>query len=343
MEKPWMANLVETLQARPTKESADKEIVSAEPAAPAPATSESPGEINRPSVPPKAEPVSQQPRTAAPVSDNFHFSGGTGDRWSPPAKPPLEVAGSNYWNESWSDRIVSHAPGITLAVLFVLALGALSFFYRVQAGQLLVRLGEKVSGEPTESSALAAPNATASPVQPTAAPIAPASPQQPVSAPNSSPSPSTASAADTALAANPNVAASSAAGLPENPTSVANGSSSPAAGSGSRADLARPRAGRLMPAASSSSDLGQSDFQAADASLRQARTPEARARAAELLWAAVSKGSSDAEVELADVYGRGEGVHKNCMQARILLAAARDKNNPLVARESSELRVYGCR
>src|SRR5262249_4198184 len=92
-----------------------------------------------------------------------------------------------------------------------------------------------------------------------------------------------------------------------------------------------------------SADNGLSDFRAADAALRQAHTPEDVAHAATMLWAAVTNGSSDAEVELADVYGRGVGVRRNCQQALILLNAAREHSNPRADQESDTLRSYGCR
>jgi TPR repeat protein len=95
--------------------------------------------------------------------------------------------------------------------------------------------------------------------------------------------------------------------------------------------------------ASKDHDNGQAEFSLARQYLGEASSREAKAKAAVLLWIAVGKGSSEAEVELADLYGRGEGVQKNCQQARILLAAARRENNPLEGKESAELHVYGCR
>ncbi|GAC1662475.1 MAG: hypothetical protein NVS9B4_16200 [Candidatus Acidiferrum sp.] len=48
-----------------------------------------------------------------------------------------------------------------------------------------------------------------------------------------------------------------------------------------------------------------------------------KTKAAKLLWAAVAKGNTQAERELAGLYARGQGgVPKNCEQARVLLVAA---------------------
>jgi TPR repeat protein len=89
-------------------------------------------------------------------------------------------------------------------------------------------------------------------------------------------------------------------------------------------------------------DDGQIEFSLARQHLSEPSNPEAKVHAAVLLWEAVEKGSSDAEIQLADLYGRGEGVPKNCKQARILLAAARNENNPSAGRESVALNGYGC-
>src|SRR6202011_5909819 len=67
-------------------------------------------------------------------------------------------------------------------------------------------------------------------------------------------------------------------------------------------------------------------------------------RAAQLLWLAVEKGSTAAEVELARLYVRGEGVPKNCEQARVLLTAASyNEDSQRAEQELAELRQYGCR
>jgi hypothetical protein len=352
MEKSWMPGLVDMLQA-PPKEAASEESTSEERVPEPPKVSASRSDsftggtgsrwappTKEPVSPISEEPASERARASAPRSDTFTFAGGTDSRWAPTTKPPLDYEGGAYWNESWSDRLLAHSPAITVAVLLVVALGALSFFYRVQVGHLLVRLGEKVSGAPVQESAVTAPNANASTVQTTSPPLAsppvqPAAPQQPVSSSDAS-----AAGADDATA--------SAAGSPKNSAASPNGSSNdrPASATGSQDESAQPSqssAENATPGVSASTDNGQAEFQLADASLRQARTPAEKARAAELLWTAVSSGSSDAEIELADVYGRGEGVRKNCQQARILLTAARDLHNPLAGQESAELRVYGCR
>jgi hypothetical protein len=333
MEKSWMPGLLDMLQP-PQKNERPPEPEESESERHASSASVADGVAganDKQWTLPTKEPASERTESAP-----FSFAGGNDNRWATAAKSPLEY---EDWNESWSDRILSHAPAITVVVLLFAALGALSFFYRVQIGQSLVRLGEGLSGQSAvQQSASAAPNANPSPVQPTAPPVQSASAEEPALSAN----PSTPSTVDVPSAANADRARSSPAVSAKNSEPDPIGSSNDQAASGSR-NAREQSAAAEKPISGTSADAGQAEFQVADAFLHQARTPADKARAAGLLWTAVSAGSSDAEVELADVYARGEGVRKNCQQARILLGAAQDKNNPLAAKESAELRVYGCR
>jgi TPR repeat protein len=65
--------------------------------------------------------------------------------------------------------------------------------------------------------------------------------------------------------------------------------------------------------------------------------------ASQLLWSAVEKGNSTAETTLADLYLRGDGVTRNCAQARVLLSAASSKGNPEAMQKLQELNRNGCR
>jgi TPR repeat protein len=50
-------------------------------------------------------------------------------------------------------------------------------------------------------------------------------------------------------------------------------------------------------------------------------------KAVDLLWAGVRKGYVPAEVTLADLFRRGEGVDRSCAQAKVLLVAASKKGS----------------
>lgn len=86
-------------------------------------------------------------------------------------------------------------------------------------------------------------------------------------------------------------------------------------------------------------DNGQPELNLARQYLSQGNS----AGAAEVLWLAVEKGNAEAEVQLADLYGRGEGVRKNCVQARVLVAAAEEKSDFLASNETARLNALRCK
>jgi hypothetical protein len=88
---------------------------------------------------------------------------------------------------------------------------------------------------------------------------------------------------------------------------------------------------------------GQSELAAAQAYLNNTSRNRDSAKAARLLWAAVGNGNSAAEVLLAELYIRGDGVAKNCQQGRILLAAAVKSGNIEAQQKLKDLNVSGCK
>jgi hypothetical protein len=66
------------------------------------------------------------------------------------------------------------------------------------------------------------------------------------------------------------------------------------------------------------------------------------AESPESLWQAVEKGSSAAEVKLADMYLQAKGVAKSCGQAKVLLGAAQRQKSALAERKLADLAGYGC-
>ena len=59
------------------------------------------------------------------------------------------------------------------------------------------------------------------------------------------------------------------------------------------------------------------------------------------LWAAVQGGNSNAAVELAELYIKGDGVPQNCQQARVLLLVASEKRNTAAIKRLQELDKNG--
>jgi len=69
---------------------------------------------------------------------------------------------------------------------------------------------------------------------------------------------------------------------------------------------------------------------------------QGRSAEATRLWFAVGAGDASAEVELARLYLKGDGVIRNCEQARILLRAAARSGSWEARQQLQELRTNGC-
>ena len=74
-----------------------------------------------------------------------------------------------------------------------------------------------------------------------------------------------------------------------------------------------------------------------------ANPPKDRSTAVTRLWSAVASGNSSAEVDLARLYLKGDGVPRNCEQARVLLRAAAKHGSEEAQQQLKELRAGGCR
>jgi hypothetical protein len=86
------------------------------------------------------------------------------------------------------------------------------------------------------------------------------------------------------------------------------------------------------------------DKRAASTQSRQDVHPRAsRSAHASRLWSEVEAGDSKAEVELARLYLKGDGVTRNCEQARVLLQAAAKKGNAEALQEYRKLDLAVCR
>jgi hypothetical protein len=90
-------------------------------------------------------------------------------------------------------------------------------------------------------------------------------------------------------------------------------------------------------------DSGDAEFALAERYLREKSGPGSSAAAANSLWAAVKKGNVSAEIALADLYARGDGVTKNCDQARVLLRAAAEKGSNVASQQLAQVIRSGCR
>ena len=114
-------------------------------------------------------------------------------------------------------------------------------------------------------------------------------------------------------------------------------SSSPA-GAPSSVEPSSPK-----PAASANTAAAsQAQLDLARSYLSAGSTADQKAEAVQLLWLATEKGNVEAEIQLADLYARGENVPKNCAQARILLKVAAAANPGLAQPKLAEFDSSGC-
>lgn len=70
--------------------------------------------------------------------------------------------------------------------------------------------------------------------------------------------------------------------------------------------------------------------------------PQDSAEAASWLWKAIAKHNGSAMVPLADLYLKGDGVPKNCDQARVLLDSAAQRGMAGAAQRLRDLQAFGC-
>ena len=85
------------------------------------------------------------------------------------------------------------------------------------------------------------------------------------------------------------------------------------------------------------------DSAASQPSHQDVRPKAGRSALANRLWSEVATGDTKAEVELARLYLKGDGVTRNCEQARVLLQAASRKGHAEALKEYQKLKQAACR
>ena len=324
---------------RETKPRAAAPAASAVPAAPTsiprgdPATRTVPAIPFSPAKPAETYVPSQSRPFVPPPEDSFEQAWERAKLSAPPDSPHLSRA----------------AAGGIIAIALAVILGALAYNFRDDIGGAFIQLGQSISGDrrATAPGVDTKPENRPSGQQDAAQKPEPAAPQpqsastekENVAQPNST-SPNSDGAAGTANsgpAAAKNGTASTA--NPKGPGFVAvplpakpheNSTSQILADAGAKETT------------SAEVGTGQEEFNSARDILRGSSRQTQMWRAVDLLWAGVRKGYVPAEVTLADLFRRGEGVEKNCDQARVLLVAA-SKKGSLEARQMLEqMAEQGC-
>jgi hypothetical protein len=222
----------------------------------------------------------------------------------------------------WMDRFTL---GRAVGIMLLLALLAGSYVCHRELGQALIWLGQKIEGEDSpETSRVAQPEV------PSPARTAPES------------VPSAGATQPPSIQLSPSSTEPKGANLPpaseKTPSPQLKGASP-----GSLAPLTQvARPPPPAPPADNSSETGQQEYLRA---LQILRTPNRVAELPEairLLWVAVEKGNTSAEIDLAELFRQGRGVAKNCDQTRILLSAAARKGSAEARKRLEAFQREGC-
>jgi hypothetical protein len=249
----------------------------------------------------------------------------------PPSTPVLEPLPPPY-QHSRGPRGFSLSQALTIMVALSLVVGG--FVYRDTLGQGLVWLGQQIGG---------GQNPTATPAATPAAKAEPQTGQEPP--PSSSTLPAT-SAPSAPAAETPATAASEAAqkdtsATGTSPYSTTPHSALPTLEKKSEAPVTPLSGISSNPASDNGQESGSAEYAQAIQLLHDGSATDT-SEAVRLLWISVEKGNPNAELTLAELYWRGQGVARNCDQTGILLGAAARKGNVDAQRRLRQFRQEGC-
>ena len=168
----------------------------------------------------------------------------------------------------------------------------------------------------------------------------------PAASSNANAAPASRSGSHGGMTPEPNAAASAPNGMAPVPSpALATSTPSGALRNASKYEDATPAGARSTISGakpSQSPDAGKSQFKAALAYLNGDNGRKNVPAAVHLLWAAIADGNPDAEVTLADLFATGDGIAKDCDQARVLLKAASKAGNSLAEERLQDLDTNGC-
>jgi hypothetical protein len=245
--------------------------------------------------------------------------------------PGLDEEGftSNVGNSNpWLSRPL---VWMAMRMILVLALVAGAVVYHRTVGNAIIWLGQKIVGEET-------PEILPTPKSEINAPVQEAVPNSAVSkAEPGEPTSSDKISGDAAATVEkkpvevPAVTATTPATARKEPSST---TSAPLP--------ATNKLTTFTPPAVAVTDGGQQEYTSAQNILGNKNAESELPEAVRLLWVAVEKGNSNAEVALAGLYREGRGVAKNCDQAKVLLTAAAKKGNAEAQKRLVQFLAEGC-
>jgi hypothetical protein len=298
---------------------------------------------------PPETPVDAEPPAAEPLVATEPFAAAH----ARPFIPPLEESFEQAWERARltsppdSPHLSRAAAGSIIAIALAIIFGALAYNFRQDIGSIFIQLGQSISGENRTAAPAPSPSQESKPDTTPSAEAnqtrsQPAASQSAASQPQNAPAESGNVGKSSANSTNPN-------------TNAAKGAVTPGA-SGMKSGNAAPPVVNVPensspgvsadPAAKTSvtadSGIGQEEFAAAQDVLRGGNRQRDLSRAVALLWSSVKKGYVPAEVTLADLYRRGDGVEKNCDQARVLLVAASKKGSFEARQILEQIAEQGC-
>ena len=184
---------------------------------------------------------------------------------------------------------------VVYALIGISFLGA-AYIYGLHVGQSEIKLMSRPAEEPTISVPSPVPASTDARETSSAPPAAPSF---------------------------PNVAASASSSALVNTSKTNDATANTSQNSGAEGHDAAASGQHAQQAA----EEGKLELAAAMALLNGDNGHRDSSKAVHLLWASVANGNSEAEVILAGLYLRGDGVAKNCEQGRVLLKAATKSGN----------------
>jgi hypothetical protein len=231
----------------------------------------------------------------------------------------------------WLDHV---SVALAIRILVFLAVVAGSVVYHRELGSGLIWLGVKVSGAPI-APALQVPG-NDSPAQ--KVPLSTSSALDSESA--QTPSQSSGHKDATPAPSNSENKKASESPAPVEHTPVAAAKTSNPNPASSTPAVNKPPVPKS--ATEPSSEPGQQEYLQAQEILKNKNVGGALTQAVRLLWIAVEKGNSGAEITLAELYRQGQGVSRNCDQAKILLTAAARKGSAEAQKQLGKFQREGC-
>jgi hypothetical protein len=253
----------------------------------------------------------------------------------PPAFEPLPELREPGFLEKRAPRLDSTTVSLAIRILIFLALVAAAVVFHRDLGNGLIWLGARLSGAGAPTASVPEGSTTPTPMQQTAPP----SVQPPVSSPADTTQNSLPSMEQKATTSPPSTAATK---MPDNTSAAAANPAKPKSPSTTPSAPATNQPAAQKPPTEPESEPGEQEYSQAQNILKSGDREGGFQEAVRLLWIAVEKGNSKAEVLLAELYRRGEGVTRNCDQTRILLTAAARKGNAEAQRRLDKFLREGC-